>query len=907
MQDGPWNKYRQLGGQPGVIRGLPRAPDPIEQTRLQLSIEANERAEDADARAARAEQRAAQKAELDIEKTQRELARESAGGGGTEAERTAAFLTTRLQGALNTINQVTQRNPDAAGPEWDATIAGLFSDTAANYLTSSDRQQVESAQLDALDAALTLGTGAAYTREQLEGYRKSYFPQHGDTAETIAQKRANFQRLLQAARVKSGSQAENIDRALSNAGDVAPEVQSLTASNLVDFASGLSGGKYEITKDANVLYNGEVIIPAAEVANSDEFREAYRRKYGEYPPLAVDVVGGEGGPPPPGDAQRDTVLGAIDAAGRGAADVLSLGLADEISAAVTTVFDGGTMADNLRRERAIDATDERVNPYARGAGQIAGAIAFPLGRNAQTPGQLARVGGATGAGYGFGSAEGDIGDRALGAAQTGAAGALGGYAIGRGIQALGGARNALLGPRGPSGAPTQAQRNALAGAAERQNVRILPADVGGPTTRNLTSAAVQGPMSAGPVVKAANQAVDDLQGAVGRQVSGLGGALDDEAAGQAVRRAGERYISNETGRIGRMYERAREMAEGVTIVPQRAVAAIDRRVAELGELGETNAPLINALTKLRTDIAKGVSVSGLRNARTSLSQGVYDGKLRSSQEKQIYREVLDEIASDISEGLAEQGLQGAGQIFQRADTLWKARIDQIDQVLEPLIGRNRSGEDVIRSLNSMAAGKSGGVARLNRVIKEMAPDEQSRIQATVIDRLGRARNSAQDDTGETFSPETFLTRWNEMSPRGKAILFGGGELRRNLDDIAKIASGMRESGRFRNHSNTVGSWSGQALLSGGITMAGGWPALALASASQYLGARALTSPALTRWLARAPKNATPRAQRAYIERLSQVAAREPAVRNEVLQLQQRLLESISVQQRVAADEPDQPR
>ena len=78
------------------------------------------------------------------------------------------------------------------------------SEMIPNKFTSAQRQIVESAQLDILDAALTLGTGAAYTREQLESYRKSYFPQINDKPENVAAKRARLQNILRSAEIASG-------------------------------------------------------------------------------------------------------------------------------------------------------------------------------------------------------------------------------------------------------------------------------------------------------------------------------------------------------------------------------------------------------------------------------------------------------------------------------------------------------------------------------------------------------------------------------------------------------------------------------------------------------------------------------------------------------------------------------
>jgi len=58
-----------------------------------------------------------------------------------------------------------------------------------------------------LDAALTLGTGAAYTKEQLEGYRTSYFPQLGDDEQTIKAKAQRLNNLVEAAYSKAGRAA----------------------------------------------------------------------------------------------------------------------------------------------------------------------------------------------------------------------------------------------------------------------------------------------------------------------------------------------------------------------------------------------------------------------------------------------------------------------------------------------------------------------------------------------------------------------------------------------------------------------------------------------------------------------------------------------------------------------------
>lgn len=127
----------------------------------------------------------------------------------SESERNAGFLTSRIQNSLKQLNQVVTKNPNAAAPKIGAEAVKFItgSDYLKNLTNPADRQQIENAQLEILDAALTLGTGAAYTREQLQNYSKSYFPQLGDKPASIKDKQDRLTALLRSANIKSGRAA----------------------------------------------------------------------------------------------------------------------------------------------------------------------------------------------------------------------------------------------------------------------------------------------------------------------------------------------------------------------------------------------------------------------------------------------------------------------------------------------------------------------------------------------------------------------------------------------------------------------------------------------------------------------------------------------------------------------------
>lgn len=133
-----------------------------------------------------------------------------AAGNPSEDERKAAGYMNRIQLGQDTIGSITGKNPEAAKQsliQRGASMLPVFGEDLSNLAASTDRQRVEAAQLDMLDAALTLNTGAAYTREQLKGLTKSYFPQIGDDPATIQDKTSRLNALIETARIRAGRAA----------------------------------------------------------------------------------------------------------------------------------------------------------------------------------------------------------------------------------------------------------------------------------------------------------------------------------------------------------------------------------------------------------------------------------------------------------------------------------------------------------------------------------------------------------------------------------------------------------------------------------------------------------------------------------------------------------------------------
>jgi hypothetical protein len=141
----------------------------------------------------------------------------SAANNISEGERKAATLLARLRGSQAQLQAALETNPAAAKPGMAAeavrAVPLIGGDTPANMLTGETRQQIEAAQLDMLDAALTLGTGAAYTKEQLRGYAKSFFPQIGDEPKTVADKKVRLANVIRSAEIAAGRAEPQVPKA----------------------------------------------------------------------------------------------------------------------------------------------------------------------------------------------------------------------------------------------------------------------------------------------------------------------------------------------------------------------------------------------------------------------------------------------------------------------------------------------------------------------------------------------------------------------------------------------------------------------------------------------------------------------------------------------------------------------
>jgi hypothetical protein len=793
------------------------------------------------------------KKEADTESAVRKNSYGAVGDASETELKNAGFFSAILNGNANYTQQVGANK----APGYSADYAREFAPDFSNVIgvNSPERQKMNQAKLSFIRGQLRIESGAAIGADEFKRSDEEFFPQPGDGPEVIEQKRLSRVNAVKGMRLASG----------------------ILAGRVMEDFGPADEGFIPLTVD--VPGTAETGVPGTKVVQNGVVTGFYNQD-GQFEPIdSGSNFDAQGNPIPVEELNKkaDSLIGDFGAGvgdiAQGVGDMAGI-VANPVNMAINAATGSDLSTDLGQSLRNATGLPESRNPVAsainrggamaltgagaagwlaRGGGMAGNVVVNSLG---QQPIAQGVAGAASGAGA-------SLTEKAGGGplAQTGAALATGltGFGTVNALSRL--AKPKIVGPLGE--------------AAKRIDVQLTPASAGGPATRRVSSASMQSPLSAGPVIKASQQEQKQIGDAAARISRN---ALPEDEAGLLVREGADLFIKSTSAKGARLYDRAGEAAKGVTITPKGALEAIDGHIAELSKLKGTNSTVIRDLQTLKADIKGGVDVAGLRGARTSLGGAVFDGKLRTSNEKRIYKDVLNALSKDIDGGLRQVGRDDAAGMFMAADKFWTRRVEQIDEVLQPILGKGKSGEDILSAVERMAQGKSGGVKRLASLMKELPPEQSQKIRETVISRLGKATAGRQDDLGETFSPATFLTNWNKMSAKGKAVLFGDAGLRRSLDDIAKVTNATKESAGYANTSNSSGGiWGNLGILVGAGFVS---PAGAVAAGTTQLAVgRLMASPRFANWLAKVPAN--PVAQRQYIGKLPAIAAAEPVIANDI--------------------------
>lgn len=918
---------------PGVIRGQPAAPDPAERTRLGFEAERLRLAQEASRRAEAQANREAEEAAAE----QRQAAEEAAAAAQGQTSRRA-----QVSSIINTIARLENLTRDGSGI---GSIEGQESFRSGEDFLGASRYFNQDANdvaglIEQIQGDLTQQILARLVEEN-GGRGASGMANTAAEAQRMAAAIAPLSPTMSDAEFKAGLAKARAyyERTLSDLGGELPPQNDAQYSN--PGAQGQTGAAPANANDPNdpdQPLRGRVSAPYYDAEGNEIgddytgpaydqdgtlYGQVYRgengerqlireeaRQLAENPALSIGDLG-----TPFGMAER--AAGMVNQAfgnesgglGALARHGQSLGLSDELTGigtalggALTGDFDVssnygvGRDAERYRLEQA-----RQNSGWAGTAAEIGGGLTFGGGA-LRTGAARAMQAGRDASRFGGGVNRQAI-QRAMTARTAGEGAAIGGaagFGYGEGLE--GSATNALIGAAtgGVVGGALQARGNALANrgrtanegaqvqqAAERIGMDTLPAMTGGPTARIMTGGAQQGFISARPIAQAAEKIQQQGAAARGRVAADVGEVVDNADAGEIVRRAANVY-SRRTSEIGgKLYDRADRMAEGVEAPLPRAIDTARRFMDEIAQSpGGSDSDLYRQLETLVQQMDGGAfPISGIRALRTRLRDQMQLTGMRGSNADRVFGDVVDAAQEDMANALADAGRERAAQALQTANAFWRARVETIDEVLEPILGKTsqRSGEQITASLERLARQEGGDANRLRRLLAAMPDNEANSVRATIINRMGRPTNGSGEVVGEeSFSLARFLTAYNGMSDRARSLMFPR-EAREALADLATVAGGAGRAGRAMNTSNTAGAAIAQTAISGGLWLIEPVTAF-MAGVGQYGAGKLLASPRFARWLSGAPRNASPEAQNAYWGRLDRIARTEPAIASEIAAL-----------------------
>jgi hypothetical protein len=297
-----------------------------------------------------------------------------------------------------------------------------------------------------------------------------------------------------------------------------------------------------------------------------------------------------------------------------------------------------------------------------------------------------------------------------------------------------------------------------------------------------------------------------------------------------------------------------EAMQADTAGAPETVMVVPRPPRGSGDLMNTPIPQEPLLVKIpEAPNTNTLPFEAVRKTRTLVGGKVTDASLLDDVPRSKWKQLYGALSEDIGTTAHQAGPE-AERAFNRANQYTRSGINRLERV-EPFERKTAPEQAFTALVNATRENTS----TLQAVKKTLPPDARGTIAGTVIERLGKARNSLQNDTGTGWSHETFLTNWNKMTPKAREELFSGfpnaPEVKANVESVAQAASMMRDGSRmWNNPSGTGANLAARATLGGlGVGGAGAalgmlnpWVPLAIAGGmgGANAAARAVTGPRL---------------------------------------------------------------
>lgn len=187
--------------------------------------------------------------------------------------------------------------------------------------------------------------------------------------------------------------------------------------------------------------------------------------------------------------------------------------------------------------------------------------------------------------------------------------------------------------------------------------------------------------------------------------------------------------------------------------------------------------------------------------------------------------------------------------FRRADNFTRLSMERMDYI-EKMFNAP-SAEALYRNVMQAAQSKGKGDLEKLRILRRtLRPEEMDNVAAASIRQMGEPVGSARGTAQEFgFSPSSALTRWNNMTPEARHLLFGT-QHAQALDDWFRVVNRLANVEAHANVSKSgIHTQNIFAILGAGLMAGAGHMAALTATATGAYGLTTLLSrPEYVRWL-----------------------------------------------------------
>lgn len=372
------------------------------------------------------------------------------------------------------------------------------------------------------------------------------------------------------------------------------------------------------------------------------------------------------------------------------------------------------------------------------------------------------------------------------------------------------------------------------------------------------------PGGAGRMAAKAETQAEELGAAIESRAAQLAKKTSGEQAGRKIERGVDDFVSSFRKKQGELYNSVDQHIAPDSAVPvANTLKSLKELTTPTKGAEATSSRLINQkigaiAESMAQDAQSGtLPYSAVRELRTRIGQELEGNSLVDDVPKAQWKRLYGALSQDLGDAAKAAGPK-AEQAWSRASQYTKAGHARIEAI-EHVVGKAGGPEKIFQAAIS---NNREGATTLRSVMQSLDGEGQKTVSATVLRRLGIANPSNQNDLGEKFSTQTFLTNWNKLSPEAKRTLFDryGSSFRSDMDEIAKITQNLREGSKvFQNPSGTeqataqaatVGGFA-LSLLTGQVGAAG---TIAAGVGGANLMSRLMTNPRFVKWLAQSNKH-----------------------------------------------------